>query len=36
MIAMPTAPHRVDVRTVMRKLADSESPPAALARIVVW
>jgi len=32
---MPIVPHKVDVSTVMRKLADSESPPAALARIVV-
>ena len=36
MIAMPTTPHRVDVSTVMRKFADSESPPVALARTVVW
>ena len=34
MIAMPTAPHKVEVRTVIRKSADSESPPMALARIV--
>ena len=36
MIAMPIAPHKVEVSTVMRKFADSESPPVALARIVVW
>ena len=36
MIAMPTAPHKVEVNTVMRKFADSDSPPDALARIVVW
>ena len=36
MIAMPTAPHRVEVKTVMRKFADSEMPLAALARIVAW
>ena len=36
MMPIPTAPHRVEVSTVMRKLADSDSPPAALARIVVW
>jgi len=35
MTPMPTAPHTVEVNTVMRKLADSESPPAELARIVV-
>ena len=36
MIAMAIAPHKVEVSTVMRKLADSERPPAALARTVAW
>ena len=36
MMPIATAPHSVEVSTVMRKLADSDSPPAALARIVVW
>ena len=36
MIAIPTAPHKVEVSTVMRKFADFDWPPVALARIVVW
>src|SRR6266850_2375473 len=33
MTPMPTAPQTVEVNTVMRKLADSESPPAELGQL---
>jgi hypothetical protein len=35
MTPIPTAHHRVEVKTVMRKFADADCPPAELARIVV-